>query len=157
MALWKNDQELFDIAKKELFVALVGDVLDKMGYQHQFLPPTIKPLQNDFIVIGRAMPVLEADVSEDEAKKPETQDRRFREKFIRLPLEAAGALGFVPFYGDVRKYVLDEVVYPDLRDGKSSSPKAKKKKKKSVRKPRSPRKPSSTRKPTRKPTRKRRR
>jgi hypothetical protein len=83
---------------------------------------------------------------EEDAKKPETQDRRFREKFIRLPLEAAGALGFVPFYGDVRKYVLDEVVYSDLRDGKSSSPKAKKKKK-SVRKPRKPRSPRSPRKP----------
>ena len=83
---------------------------------------------------------------EEDAKKSETQDRRFREKFIRLPLEAAGALGFVPFYGDVRKYVLDEVVYSDLRDGKSSSPKAKKKKK-SVRKPRKPRSPRSPRKP----------
>ena len=84
---------------------------------------------------------------EEDAKKPETQDRRFREKFIRLPLEAAGALGFIPFYGDVRKYVLDEVVYPDLRAGKSSSPKAKKKKKKSVMKPRKPRSPRKPRKP----------
>ncbi len=63
--LWKNDKELFDIAKKELFVALVGDVLDKMGYLHQFLPPNIKPLDDDFVVIGRAMPVLEADVFEE--------------------------------------------------------------------------------------------
>ena len=55
MKLWKDDKQLFDIARKELFTALVGDVLDKMGYQHQFLAPTIKP-------IGRAMPVLEADV-----------------------------------------------------------------------------------------------
>jgi len=67
MKLWKNDKELFAIAKKELFVALVGDVLDKLGYQHQFLPPTIKPLQNDFVLIGRAMTVLEADVFEEEA------------------------------------------------------------------------------------------
>ncbi|RLD73199.1 MAG: RraA family protein, partial [Bacteroidetes bacterium] len=50
-----------------LFVALVGDVLDKLGFQHQFLPPTIKPLQNDFVLIGRAMTVLEADVFEEEA------------------------------------------------------------------------------------------
>lgn len=64
-SLWKNDKELFEIAKKELFVALVGDILDKMGYLHQFLPPNIKPLDNDFIVIGRAMPVLEADVFEE--------------------------------------------------------------------------------------------
>jgi len=67
MALWKNDKELFAIAKKELFVALVGDILDTMGFQRQFLPPKIKPLQSDFVVIGRAMPVLEADVSEKEA------------------------------------------------------------------------------------------
>ena len=63
--LWKNDKELYDIAKKELFVALVGDVLDKLGYLHQFLPPNIKPLHNDFVVIGRAMPVLETDVFEE--------------------------------------------------------------------------------------------
>ncbi len=67
MKLWKNDKELFAIAKKELFVALVGDVLDKLGFQHQFLPPTIKPVQNDFVLIGRAMTVLEADVFEEEA------------------------------------------------------------------------------------------
>ena len=68
MELWKDDKELFNIAKKELFVALVGDVLDKMGFQHQFLPPSIKPVQTDFIVIGRAMPVLEADVFEEVTK-----------------------------------------------------------------------------------------
>jgi len=69
MGLWKNDKELYRIAKEELFVALVGDVLDKMGFQHQFLPPTIKPIQTDFVIIGRAMPVLEADVFEEEAKE----------------------------------------------------------------------------------------
>jgi len=63
--MWNTDSELFDIAKKELFTALVGDVLDKLGYQHQFLPPTIKPLKKDMIVIGRAMPVLEADVFDE--------------------------------------------------------------------------------------------
>ncbi|MFZ1291911.1 MAG: RraA family protein [Melioribacteraceae bacterium] len=65
MANWKNDNELFSIAKKELFVALVGDVLDKLNFQHQFFTPQIKPLKNDFTVIGRAMPVLEADVFEE--------------------------------------------------------------------------------------------
>ena len=63
--LWKNDHELYKIAKKELFVALVGDILDKMGFQHQFLSPRIKPLRDDFVVIGRAMTVLEADVFEE--------------------------------------------------------------------------------------------
>lgn len=67
MVSWKDDKELFNIARKELFVALVGDVLDKMGYLHQFLPPKIKPLQTNFKVIGRAMTVLEADVFEEQS------------------------------------------------------------------------------------------
>ncbi len=62
MSLWKNDDELFKLAKQELFVALVGDVMDKMGLLHQFLPQQIKPLDNSMVTIGRAMPVLEADV-----------------------------------------------------------------------------------------------
>ncbi|MBJ6368613.1 RraA family protein [Snuella sedimenti] len=66
---WENDQELFKIAKEELFVALVGDVLDKMGYLHQFLSPNIKPLRKDMVTIGRAMPVLEADTFEESPKQ----------------------------------------------------------------------------------------
>ena len=62
MNTWKNDEELFSLAKKELFTALVGDVLDKLGYEHQFLAPVIKPIDPAMVVIGRAMPVLEADV-----------------------------------------------------------------------------------------------
>ena len=62
MATWKNDKELFAIAKEELFTALVGDVLDQMGYLHQFLPPQFSPLDEQMVVIGRAMTVLEADV-----------------------------------------------------------------------------------------------
>ena len=68
MSIWKNDKELFEIAKKELFTALVGDVLDRMGYYHQFLPANLKPLDVSMIVIGRAMPVLEADVFENHEK-----------------------------------------------------------------------------------------
>lgn len=60
--MWKNDSELFKIAKQELFTALVGDVLDKLGYLHQFISPSVKPITKDMVVIGRAMPVLEADV-----------------------------------------------------------------------------------------------
>ncbi|HEY1685150.1 MAG TPA: RraA family protein [Tepidisphaeraceae bacterium] len=59
--LWKSDQELFDLARHELFTAVVGDCLDMMGLRRQFLPPQIQPLRQDMIVIGRAMTVLEAD------------------------------------------------------------------------------------------------
>jgi regulator of RNase E activity RraA len=53
---------MFAVARKELFPAVVGDVMDKMGLLHQFLPPAIRPLRDDMVVLGRAMPVLEADV-----------------------------------------------------------------------------------------------
>jgi regulator of RNase E activity RraA len=41
---------------------VVGDIMDQMGMQRQFLPPAIQPLREDMVVIGRAMTVLEADV-----------------------------------------------------------------------------------------------
>jgi len=58
---WSDDDMLFSLAKEKLFVALVGDVLDTMGLQHQFLHPQLKPIDPDMVIIGRAMPVLEAD------------------------------------------------------------------------------------------------
>jgi regulator of RNase E activity RraA len=59
---WGSDQELFDTLRRDLFTAVVGDVMDTMGLLRQFLPPQIKPLRNDMVVTGRAMTVLEADV-----------------------------------------------------------------------------------------------
>jgi regulator of RNase E activity RraA len=53
---------LFDEVRRKLFTAVVGDVMDKMGLVRQFLPPGIKPLRDDMVVLGRAMTVLEADV-----------------------------------------------------------------------------------------------
>ncbi len=88
--MWKNDKELFAIAKKELFTALVGDILDKMGYLHQFLSPLIKPLQKEMIVIGRAMPVLEADVFGEQV--PQTKNGLMNKPF-GLMFEALDSLG----------------------------------------------------------------
>jgi regulator of RNase E activity RraA len=65
---WKSDGEIFNLAKKELFSAVVGDILDKMGFYHQFLPAEIRPIQKEMVVIGRAMTVLEADCFIDTAE-----------------------------------------------------------------------------------------
>lgn len=61
MKLWQTDEELFALARKDLFTAVVGDVMDKLGLQYQFLPPQIRPLRTGMVTIGRAMTVLEAD------------------------------------------------------------------------------------------------
>lgn len=59
--VWSSDAELFSLCRDGLFTAVVGDVMDVMGYTRQFLPPQIQPLRDDMVVVGRAMPVLEAD------------------------------------------------------------------------------------------------
>jgi len=59
---WKSDDELFATVRRELFTCVVGDVMDKLGLQHQFLPPQIQPLRLDMVALGRAMPVLAVDV-----------------------------------------------------------------------------------------------
>ena len=61
MPIWKDDDELFAIARRELFTAVVGDIMDKLKLRHQFLPARIQPLRRDMVAVGRAMPVLEAD------------------------------------------------------------------------------------------------
>ena len=62
MSFWTTDEELITLARRELFTCVVGDVMDKLQLLHQFLPPQIQPLRPDMVVIGRAMPVLSADV-----------------------------------------------------------------------------------------------
>jgi hypothetical protein len=62
MKTWKNDHELFSVVQRELFTCVVGDVMDKLDLQHQFLPPQIRPLRPDMVVVGRALPVLAVDV-----------------------------------------------------------------------------------------------
>lgn len=42
----KNDEELFALIKEKLYTPVVGDILDQMGYCHQFLPAYIKPLES---------------------------------------------------------------------------------------------------------------
>lgn len=63
--LWKDDADLFAQARRELFTAVVGDVMDKLGFRHQFLPPVIQPLERSMVTIGRAMTVLDADFFEE--------------------------------------------------------------------------------------------
>lgn len=83
--LWKSDEELFALVQRELFTCVVGDVMDKLDLQHQFLPPQIRPLAQDMVVIGRAMPVLSVDVF---AEKISGSANKLMEKSFGLMLEA---------------------------------------------------------------------
>ena len=65
MRLWKTYEELFEVVRRELFTAVVGDAMDRIGLDRQFLPPQIRALATDLVVIGPAMTVVEADVTND--------------------------------------------------------------------------------------------
>lgn len=62
MKLFNTTEEMFDLINKELYTPVVGDIMDGMGYCHQFLPQAVRPLENNMKLIGFAMPVLMADV-----------------------------------------------------------------------------------------------
>lgn len=50
-----------EVVRTELFSAVIGDVMDQMGLTHQFVPPEVQPLDTSALLVGHAMPVLEAD------------------------------------------------------------------------------------------------
>jgi len=57
----EGDSTLFGIVREKLFTAVIGDVMDAAGLTRQFLPPDIRALRPETMLVGRAMPVLEAD------------------------------------------------------------------------------------------------
>ncbi len=57
----QTQAELFNLARAKLNSAVVGDILDTLGFVHQFLSPKIQPLSGQMMLVGTAMPVLEAD------------------------------------------------------------------------------------------------
>jgi 4-hydroxy-4-methyl-2-oxoglutarate aldolase len=59
----QDDIQLFDKIRQHLYTPVVGDILDTLGYYHQFLPPDIRAIAPGMRVVGRAMPVQLADVA----------------------------------------------------------------------------------------------
>ncbi len=45
------------VVGKQLYTAVLGDILDQMGYLNQFLPAAVRPLEPWMTLVGRAMPV----------------------------------------------------------------------------------------------------
>lgn len=101
MPLWKDETEKFRLMKEKLYTPVVGDILDAMGYTHQFLPPEIRPLREEMKLAGRAMTVLMIDVFGPQ-KKPfglltEALDQ-LQENEIYL---ATGGAGRCAYWGEL--------------------------------------------------------
>ncbi len=58
----QHDRELFDFMQRELYVSVVSDILDSLGYRDQAMDATIRPIYKEAIVVGRAHTVLSTDV-----------------------------------------------------------------------------------------------
>lgn len=57
-----TDDELFATIRDRLFTAVIGDVMDRAGLTRQFLPPAIRAIVPDTVLVGCAMPVQVEDV-----------------------------------------------------------------------------------------------
>ena len=66
-------------------------------------------------------------IFESDRVQPDAIERQQDERFIRLPLETFGVLGFIPFYKDIRKIVLADM-YKGLRKAKRDAANKKKRK-----------------------------
>lgn len=62
------DKELFQLILSKLFTPVIGDILDRERYYHQFLPQPIKPIHPSHRVLGRAFPVRIVDVTGPQAR-----------------------------------------------------------------------------------------
>ena len=83
-----NEKKFLNQIKANLNTAVVGDIMDQLGFQNQFLTPKIKPLRDDMIVIGRAMPVIETDTLDNTS----TSSNAMLKKPFGLMLEALDQL-----------------------------------------------------------------
>lgn len=86
MTQWNTDEELFALMRAELATCPVSDVLEQLGFGYPMLPPAIRPLRADMVMIGRAMPV------QDDPPVPYGGLKRFDAKPFGLLFESIEAL-----------------------------------------------------------------
>lgn len=86
MAQWNSDAELFARIRNELSTPPISDVMEQLGFRYPMLPPRIRPLRRDMVLIGRAMPV------QDEPPLKSGEPERFDAKPFGLLFESIEAL-----------------------------------------------------------------
>jgi 4-hydroxy-4-methyl-2-oxoglutarate aldolase len=93
-----DDSALFTALREKLFTAVVGDVMDTLGLNRQFLPPSLHPLREDMVVVGRAMTVTEHDLAPGEAENAEAFGLMLRALDDLKPGEVYICAGSSPSY-----------------------------------------------------------
>ncbi len=62
MVNFASDTEMFDIMRDKLYASVISDVVDGLGARNQGMRPDVRPIYQGATVVGRAYPVLTADV-----------------------------------------------------------------------------------------------
>jgi len=57
-----SNHELFPIMKEKLYTGVISDTLDDLGYRDQVMREDIRPINEDWVVVGSAKTILAADV-----------------------------------------------------------------------------------------------
>jgi 4-hydroxy-4-methyl-2-oxoglutarate aldolase len=64
MPEFATERDMFDLMAQKLAASVISDILDALGFRDQVMRTTIRPLFSEALVVGRAMPVLYAEVFE---------------------------------------------------------------------------------------------
>jgi 4-hydroxy-4-methyl-2-oxoglutarate aldolase len=64
MPEFATEREMFELMAHKLAASVISDTLDTLGFRDQVMRATIRPLYPEAILVGRAMPVLYAEVFE---------------------------------------------------------------------------------------------
>jgi 4-hydroxy-4-methyl-2-oxoglutarate aldolase len=64
MPEFATERDIFDLMAQKLAASVISDSLDALGFRDQVMHATIRPLFPEALVVGRAMPVLYAEVFE---------------------------------------------------------------------------------------------
>ncbi|MGH8057811.1 MAG: RraA family protein [Candidatus Entotheonellia bacterium] len=64
MPEFATERDMFDFMAQKLAASVISDILDALGFRDQVMRATIRPLSPQAMVVGRAMPVLYAEVFE---------------------------------------------------------------------------------------------
>ena len=64
MPEFATERDIFDLMAQKLAASVISDILDALGFRDQVMRAMIRPLYPEALVVGRAMPVLYAEVFE---------------------------------------------------------------------------------------------
>ncbi len=62
MVRFASETEMFDTMQDKLYTSVISDTIDHLGARNQGMRPDIRPMWEGAVVVGRAYPVLTADV-----------------------------------------------------------------------------------------------